>query len=597
MYPQATTDELPTDYKSIFGNYYENEEFHRFSAEGAKRRRRLGTSLITDTPPPSSPPDFVGDSNASAPPRPGRAFGPQEDKFTADCAGGRVRKPRQGYWPRRVTRAEVEVSKQALAMARRASDRRNQVAEDKRQDRRAGRYRLRNVAAGILGSDFKIVTCGQYGIGFGHGIELRLEGQQAYYAGVSTCGSFSACPVCASKIAMKRQGVNAELLGKLVAMTDEAGNPRFSIVFVTHTVRHRATEKFDDVFDDLRGLYRSVYSGSPWAKARKRYGFVGGFRVIETTWGERSGWHVHSHAVLVVENSQASEAPEKMVSWLEGRWYDHSRKYKGRNVSFEHGTRGEVICLSPEDMADPKKKAGKIKEAETVASYLAKVSEVQASGLEASQESPLSKEEVLEITRETGRDLAMEALTGHLKKGRMKNLTPFQMLAEIASFKEVDALGRVASMKERKRDLKLRKLFREYAEGAKNKRFYQTLGEYKALLKLAGLSEEEADKTDEELAASEGGGGGVLLATIPNELWGKVAHWEVAPRILSMAENVENNPYVLYGALSSLGLEDGHMAGLIGLCKKKNAEEWASLSPEEKARELEQAEGRESLLF
>lgn len=575
-------------------------QIHNASADGAPRQRRLGTSLVTDTPPPSAPPSIAITFPAGqpGPARPGRSFS-HEGNLTA-CAGGRGSRESHGYWPRKVREAEVEVSLQALEEARQASDRRARSIEDGRQERRSKRYYLRKVASEILGRDFKIVTCGQYSLG-GKGVELRLDGAQAYYAGVTTCGSFSACPVCAAKIAMKRQALNAELLGKLVAMTD-GPRARFSIVFITHTVRHKSKDLFDDVLADLLAIYRSVYSGSPWDKAKKRYGVVGGFRVVETTWGKRSGWHVHSHAVFVVDNTVSSQAPAEMVKWLENRWYDHSTRLDGRNVSLMHGTDGAVLCMSPEELADPKKRKKKVAEAERLADYLSKISESAPVGGDVPLPQGLTREEVLEITYEAGQEVAKEALAGHFKKARMKNLTPFQMLAEIASFKEVDSLGRRARKSVRERNLRYRQLFREYAWGSRGRRFYQTFGDYKGLLELAGMSVKEAEKSDELLASSEGGGSGVTLATLGRDQWRKASHWEVAPKILSMAESVEKNPYMLYSALSYLGVQDSDMEGLIMLCEQKNAEEWESLSPEEKARELAQAQeqeqaGEEEALF
>lgn len=291
MYPETLMahSEAPTDYKSIFGTYFD-QDFHNFSERSAKRGASLVTTPVTDTPEnqlPTSEPIFSPIKKA--------------------------------------TFHSVSETRKGLKRTRRDAESRADYVERGRQVRRSLRYKHRAVAAEVLGGmGFKIEGCGRHSR-LGGNVPLKVDGGQAYFDGVVTCGSLSVCPQCAAKITMQRQSLNAEILGRVVAHR-EGGKARYTILFVTHTVRHKAKHSFEDVWGALQSIRRDTYSGNPWKLACERFGYVGGFRVVETTHGARAGWHVHSHAVIILDNFKASKSPEEMADWLAVRWREQSKK-------------------------------------------------------------------------------------------------------------------------------------------------------------------------------------------------------------------------------------------------------------------------------
>lgn len=532
LYPET----LDPATRQALETLHDGASAHYKSERSAKRRASLGTTPVNDTSKYQNP-------------KSESIFSPTKKE------------------PKRVSVCE---SREGLKRARREGERRAEYIESGRQVRRSLRYKHRAVAAEVLGGmGFKIEGCGKHSR-LGGNVPLKIDGGQAYFDGVVTCGSLSICPQCAAKITMQRQSINAEVLGRVAAHRED-GKARYTILFITHTVRHKAKHSFEDVWGALHSIYRATYSGNPWKLARERFGYIGGFRVIETTHG-RSGWHVHSHAVVVVDNFEASKSPEEMAEWVTNRWYDQSKKHRGYKVLLERGTDVQILRL-PDVSPDEEQDARLIQEAKMLATYMHKSGHAY---LDREEDDPVYGEkeslddgELLELVNPKAHALSMEALGAVFKKGRAKNRTAFEILADIAKFQEIFR-GKPAPMRMRKKNLRDREIFREYAMGTKGKRLYQTMGDYKALALALGVNVDKLGASDEELAEQEKNGGGQVLAELPREVWCKVREPRLAPVVLNVAEKVDHNPYELYGLLVGLGLPDRYMLPLIQICEDLN---------------------------
>lgn len=619
MYPET----LDPETLEALEAFHNGALAHYRSERSAKRRASLGTTPVTDTPEnqlPTSEPIFSPIKKA--------------------------------------TFHSVSETRKGLKRTRRDAESRADYVERGRQVRRSLRYKHRAVAAEVLGGmGFKIEGCGKHSR-LGGVVPLKIDGGQAFFDGVVTCGSLSVCPQCAAKITMQRQSRNAEILGRVAAHRED-GKARYTILFITHTVRHKAKHSYEEVWGALHSIYRATYSGNPWKLARERFGYIGGFRVIETTHG-RSGWHIHSHAVVVVDNFKATEEPEEMAKWVAGRWYEQSKKYKGHRVLLARGTDVQILRLpdiSPEEQqrreeelkrleeelnrlkqaeeelgqveeelkkieAEVKRIEEEVKRAEEeldkvvgearrIGTYMHKAGhvylddshldqqayldeqtylgqqaslrqqatlrqqaslEMEIKDLAAREKSFLDDGEVVEVVNPKAHALSMEAVGAVFKKGRAKNRTPFEILADIAMFQEIFR-GKPAPMRMRKQNLRDREIFREYAMGTKGKRLYQTMGDYKALALALGVNVDKLDATDEELAEQEKNGGGQVLAELPRDVWRKVREPRLAPVVLNVAEKVDHNPYELYGLLVGLGLPERYMEPLIQICEDLDAQD------------------------
>jgi hypothetical protein len=117
------------------------------------------------------------------------------------------------------------------------------------------------------------------------------HGAKASIAGLVTCGSIWACPVCSAVISAKR----AQELDKLIGWNVEREG---SLALLTLTMRHHRGHGLRELRDALTGAWRHVTKSRSWAEAKKRHSMDGYVRAIEVTYGE-NGWHLHIHCLLI----------------------------------------------------------------------------------------------------------------------------------------------------------------------------------------------------------------------------------------------------------------------------------------------------------
>ena len=146
----------------------------------------------------------------------------------------------------------------------------------------------------------------------GGGVAVRSRGGLAGYAGLATCGSVWADPVCNSKV-MARRAVE---IGAAVATWQAQGG---AVAFATLTMRHTKGQALPALWDALSGAWGKVTSGSQWIKDKRRYGVAGWLRVVEVTHGV-NGWHVHVHCVLFLEGKQTDRLVKQLHARMVARW-------------------------------------------------------------------------------------------------------------------------------------------------------------------------------------------------------------------------------------------------------------------------------------
>ncbi len=121
------------------------------------------------------------------------------------------------------------------------------------------------------------------------GIYADPEGElRARVAGLLTCGSVWACPVCATTTADER----SEALARVVARRWRGG---WRVAHAVLTVRHTRGEPLTDVLGALTTAWRHLVSH------RTVKGLFRGWdwhRGVEITYG-KSGWHPHVHLLLL----------------------------------------------------------------------------------------------------------------------------------------------------------------------------------------------------------------------------------------------------------------------------------------------------------
>jgi len=123
-------------------------------------------------------------------------------------------------------------------------------------------------------------------------VGLRANGAAVGYAGLSSCGSIWACPVCNSKIsAVRRLELSVALF---VALS------RGSVAFGAYTTRHGSWDPLDTTWRALSGLWDAVATDKGVRTCRADLAHGGIIRAAEVTHGVH-GWHPHLHPLHVFD--------------------------------------------------------------------------------------------------------------------------------------------------------------------------------------------------------------------------------------------------------------------------------------------------------
>jgi hypothetical protein len=156
----------------------------------------------------------------------------------------------------------------------------------------------------------------------------------ASYAGLQTCGSVWACPVCSAKIAERRR---VELLTAMEIHKAKGG----AVSLLTLTTPHQRGDVLVDLLAQqgkaLQGFLRDRKTKAVFAEM----GYLGQVRALEVTHGRKAaknnGWHPHFH-ILQFHQVKGSEADRKdWTARLYLRWVVYCQKAGLGTPSYAHG--------------------------------------------------------------------------------------------------------------------------------------------------------------------------------------------------------------------------------------------------------------------
>lgn len=171
---------------------------------------------------------------------------------------------------------------------------RDQVALNRVRER----YKLLDVLQDITGYD-RIKACRRRRISADQPVRLRGGDGKAYFAGVQTCGSIWACPVCAAKIRARR----VQEVGVSIRLHREAGGWVETQVL---TFPHGKRDALGKMLDAQSLALKRAFGGEQWKKDQARYGIVGRIAFTEGTIGP-NGWHPHTHLVHFYDREPTDE--------------------------------------------------------------------------------------------------------------------------------------------------------------------------------------------------------------------------------------------------------------------------------------------------
>lgn len=274
------------------------------------------------------------------------------------------------------------------------------------------------------------------------GVAVRTtpEGRRAAFTGLPRCGSVWACAECAQVVSARR----TEEVARVLSWAHAEGH---QIAMVTLTVQHRRDQPLADVWDAVSDGWGAITGGrwasetedaharrvAEWREAGAQYalgngraprgwhqgtvpvrrvgqaeehGVLGWVRAVEVTLGA-AGWHVHTHALLVL---RAGADPEALAEVMWQGWERGIGK-RGFKASRRHGLDLRVAEGARRRLAE----------------YLAK-------GVDGGEE-----QAIREALDKPGRALAREAAMGSLKTAKRGNRHPMQLLADLRRW---DQIGR-----------------------------------------------------------------------------------------------------------------------------------------------------------
>lgn len=198
------------------------------------------------------------------------------------------------------------------------------------------RYRgkVRRMARNVLlksetqkGKRFRVCDCGRLPVPKVDEVRVTQSPAtgNAEMRGLVTCGQVWTCPVCASKIAVKRRDEVRQALSRhLYEYEQDPDLPKFHkpvfevdgspartgklAVSITLTVRHGVGHSAAKLLTAMGGALRRMRANRRVIDLRKRYGYQGQIRALEVTYGHANGWHPHFHEVWFFDTKLWSES-------------------------------------------------------------------------------------------------------------------------------------------------------------------------------------------------------------------------------------------------------------------------------------------------
>ncbi len=129
----------------------------------------------------------------------------------------------------------------------------------------------------------------------------------AYAAGIATCGSPWACPVCSPALGHRRGEALARALERLQAQG-------YRIAHAVLTVQHTRGDSLATLRRVLSDVWRRVVGHR---RVKKLWSGVAWYRSVEITFG-RHGWHPHLHLAIAVPPGRDPWALKELIgAWLE----------------------------------------------------------------------------------------------------------------------------------------------------------------------------------------------------------------------------------------------------------------------------------------
>jgi len=166
------------------------------------------------------------------------------------------------------------------------------------------------------------------------------ERQKAYYANLITCRQLWACPVCSSRITEARREMLVELMN----------GSEYKFALATMTLSHSREERCSDVLARFQKAHRRFKSGRWYQGFKSEYRILETCKALEITHGDKNGWHVHCHELLVGSDVWTPRRQMEMLGLAKAKWARVVSAFGGF-ASLGHGLDISFDGGSPDDLA------------------------------------------------------------------------------------------------------------------------------------------------------------------------------------------------------------------------------------------------------
>lgn len=173
---------------------------------------------------------------------------------------------------------------------------------------------------------------------------IQLIDGRASVANLEHCCSPWSCPVCSTVIRAERANT---LRQAVVTWLDSY----HSLLFLTLTRPHMKSERLDTGIDIVQGTWSDIIASQRWRTIKQEYGIAHWQRATEITWSAAHGWHVHIHALLFIEEAEASDLPS-LTRDLSGIWSETITRHGSRAPSKRHGIDLKPVRSTPDKIPD-----------------------------------------------------------------------------------------------------------------------------------------------------------------------------------------------------------------------------------------------------
>jgi hypothetical protein len=196
-------------------------------------------------------------------------------------------------------------------------------------DTRLSRRHVRSAQREVLWRESRLERvrkCGR--VTLGGDVAIKAQGGVAHYAGLVTCGSVWACPVCSAKI----RNARAQEISAAAARWDQAGNS----VLVTLTMPHDFGMRLARLLPVIADGFRSVISGRAWLRVKAAARVAGTIRSVEVTHG-LNGWHPHLHVLVFIDGDPGADGLAALGIHMRARWTRYIQAQGYRAPDLAHG--------------------------------------------------------------------------------------------------------------------------------------------------------------------------------------------------------------------------------------------------------------------